>query len=180
MYRQVFGLFGPALTNGRQVDGSKFLSEETKWLAVTHKSFDQGKRGFNERLSLLGRRLVEAETSIALLTDSSSKVAPIEVDGYGRRPFSHPQLKGVEHLVHKPLSAILTTWSLFNLADKYGIPRVLRWKPKNALDPEASGLQTITVQSLYAIVGALALERGGIEAKFFIHDRILKPLKLTH
>lgn len=34
--------------------GSKFLSEEVKWLAVTHKSFDQGRRGFNDRLALLG------------------------------------------------------------------------------------------------------------------------------
>lgn len=35
--------------------GDKWLSEETKWLAVTHKSFDQGKRGFNDRLSYLGK-----------------------------------------------------------------------------------------------------------------------------
>lgn len=30
------------------------LSEEIKWLAVTHKSFDQGRRGYNDRLALLG------------------------------------------------------------------------------------------------------------------------------
>ena len=35
-------------------DGSNMLSEETKWLAVTHKSFDQGRRGFNDRLAFLG------------------------------------------------------------------------------------------------------------------------------
>lgn len=35
--------------------GSKLLPEEVKWLAVTHKSFDQGRRGFNDRLALLGR-----------------------------------------------------------------------------------------------------------------------------
>lgn len=34
--------------------GSKMLPEEVKWLAVTHKSFDQGRRGFNDRLALLG------------------------------------------------------------------------------------------------------------------------------
>lgn len=34
--------------------GSKMLPEELKWLAVTHKSFDQGRRGFNDRLALLG------------------------------------------------------------------------------------------------------------------------------
>lgn len=34
--------------------GDKMLSEEVKWLAVTHKSFDQGRRGFNARLSYFG------------------------------------------------------------------------------------------------------------------------------
>ena len=34
--------------------GDTMLSEETKWLAVTHKSFERGRRGFNDRLSFLG------------------------------------------------------------------------------------------------------------------------------
>ncbi len=34
--------------------GDKMLTEEVKWLAITHKSFDQGRRGFNDRLSFLG------------------------------------------------------------------------------------------------------------------------------
>lgn len=36
-------------------NGSKMLADETKWLAVTHKSFDHGRRGFNDRLSFLGK-----------------------------------------------------------------------------------------------------------------------------
>lgn len=35
-------------------NGSRLLPEELKWLAVTHKSFDQGRRGFNDRLALVG------------------------------------------------------------------------------------------------------------------------------
>jgi len=31
------------------------LTEEVKWLAVTHKSFDQGRRGYNDRLAFFGR-----------------------------------------------------------------------------------------------------------------------------
>jgi large subunit ribosomal protein L15 len=34
--------------------GDKVLSDEVKWLAVTHKSFDHGRRGFNDRLAYLG------------------------------------------------------------------------------------------------------------------------------
>jgi large subunit ribosomal protein L15 len=35
-------------------DGPSLLSDETKWLAVTHKSFDHGRRGFNDRLAYFG------------------------------------------------------------------------------------------------------------------------------
>ncbi|KAL8709536.1 MAG: hypothetical protein Q9220_005778 [cf. Caloplaca sp. 1 TL-2023] len=35
-------------------DGDQLLTEEVKWLAVTHKSFDHGRRGFNDRLAFLG------------------------------------------------------------------------------------------------------------------------------
>lgn len=38
--------------------GDKFLSEELKWLAITHKSFDQGRRGFNDRLASLGMEIL--------------------------------------------------------------------------------------------------------------------------
>jgi hypothetical protein len=34
--------------------GERMLTDETKWLAITHKSFDHGRRGFNDRLSYLG------------------------------------------------------------------------------------------------------------------------------
>jgi large subunit ribosomal protein L15 len=38
--------------------GDKVLPEELKWLAVTHKSFDQGRRGFNDRLAMMGTILL--------------------------------------------------------------------------------------------------------------------------
>lgn len=34
--------------------GDTMLTEEVKWLAVTHKSFDHGRRGYNDRLAYLG------------------------------------------------------------------------------------------------------------------------------
>jgi large subunit ribosomal protein L15 len=34
--------------------GENVLTEEIKWLAITHKSFDQGRRGFNDRLAFFG------------------------------------------------------------------------------------------------------------------------------
>lgn len=37
--------------------GDKMLTEEVKWLAVTHKSFDHGRRGYNDRLAFIGREI---------------------------------------------------------------------------------------------------------------------------
>lgn len=34
--------------------GPEMLPEELKWQAITHKSFDQGRRGFNDRLAYIG------------------------------------------------------------------------------------------------------------------------------
>lgn len=34
--------------------GDKVLTDEVKWLAITHKSYDQGRRGFNDRLAFFG------------------------------------------------------------------------------------------------------------------------------
>lgn len=44
--RALFQFLGP--------EGERLLPDELKWLAVTHKSFDQGRRGFNDRLAFLG------------------------------------------------------------------------------------------------------------------------------
>jgi large subunit ribosomal protein L15 len=40
-------------------------------------------------------------------------------------------------------------------------------------DPEKSGLYMVAQQALYAIVGAIALERGGLMANKFVKDKIL-------
>lgn len=50
--------------------GHTFLSEEIKWLAVTHKSFDHGRRGFNDRLAYLGMRewIFQVAAELQMLT----------------------------------------------------------------------------------------------------------------
>lgn len=41
-----------------------------------------------------------------------------------------------------------------------------------------SGLELVAAQVMYAIVGAIAMERGGEEANKFVKARILNPLGL--
>ena len=49
--RKLDQVYTKLLGNG----GEKMLTEEVKWLAVTHKSFDHGRRGYNDRLAFLGK-----------------------------------------------------------------------------------------------------------------------------
>ena len=44
--------------------GSELLGEEVKWLAVTHKTFDQGRRGYNDRLAFLGKSWTISEDEL--------------------------------------------------------------------------------------------------------------------
>jgi large subunit ribosomal protein L15 len=46
-------------------------------------------------------------------------------------------------------------------------------------DLTASGVEPILAHTLFAIVGAIALERGGVEANKFALERILAPQGLT-
>lgn len=53
--------------------GHKMLPDETKWLAVTHKSFDQGRRGFNTRLAYFGTFISTAGECDQSLDDATKE-----------------------------------------------------------------------------------------------------------
>jgi len=108
------------------------LPEDVKWLAITHKSFDQGRRGFNERLAVLGRRIVELQTSLALLDAPSGKKMRYQgqVDVFGRAPFVHPQTESVGNVTLEAKKAITDRRRVAQLAEKYRVGEVLRWHPK--------------------------------------------------
>lgn len=108
------------------------LPEDVKWLAITHKSFDQGRRGFNERLTVLGRRIVELQTSLALLEAPRGKSSRYQgqVDVFGRAPFVHPQTESVGNVTLEAKKAITDKRRMAQLAEKYRVGEVLRWHPK--------------------------------------------------
>ncbi|KAF2651273.1 hypothetical protein K491DRAFT_696597 [Lophiostoma macrostomum CBS 122681] len=159
-------------------DGEKMLTEEVKWLAVTHKSFDHGRRGFNDRLAYLGRRIVSLQTSIALL-NSPQVFNVLGEDEFGRKPFTHPALDGLPSLTQEAIDGVLNTHRLGSVAGRYGLDTVTRWKPRRADNLKGSGFDAVLSTSLYAIVGAIALERGGEVANSVAQDKILSPLGFT-
>jgi large subunit ribosomal protein L15 len=162
--------------------GDKMLGDDVKWLAVTHKSFDHGKRGFNDRLAYLGRRIVELQTSQALINSPQEHQWPRDPNGvpmndeYGRKPYLHPALNGLQGLTDEAENLVLSKSRLAPIAERYRLDKVTRWTPKRADNLQGSGFETVLMTSLYAIVGAVALERGGEVANKVVQEKILAPL----
>ncbi|KAL1303989.1 hypothetical protein AAFC00_000434 [Neodothiora populina] len=151
-------------------DGDRMLPEELKWLAVTHKSFDHARRGFNDRLAYLGKRIVDLQCSLALLNAPSSALHSPSL--------SHPALKGLDNLTSSAKSDTLDKYRLAQVAQSYGLEKVVRWKPRKTDDLESSGVHVVLAHTLYSIVGAVALHRGGEAATRIAKEKILNPLGL--
>jgi large subunit ribosomal protein L15 len=145
-----------------------------QWLAITHKSFDHGRRGFNDKLAFLGKRIVDLQCSLALLRSPP----PPSMNLADRNIFKHPSLEGVENLTPFAKARILSVERLSNLARTYGMDRVVRWQPKNADNLEGSGVNTVLAHTVYSVIGALALQRGGEVAARAARERVLGPLGL--
>lgn len=118
--------------------------------------------------------MIDVQTSMALLNAPS---AP------GMRPpsshvYEHPALEGLENLTVFAKRNVLDPNRLAKLATSYGINQVVRWKPKKSDNLAGSGENTVLAQTMYSIIGALALQRGGEVAARTVRDRILQPLGL--
>lgn len=145
-----------------------------QWLAVTHKSFDHARRGFNDRLAFLGKRIVDVQTSMALLNAPPTPGMQFSAEDV----YQHPALEGLENVTTFAKNAVLERTRLAKLASTYGIDKVVRWKPKKSDNLQGSGVDTVLAHTMYSIIGALALQRGGEVAAKTARERILRPLGL--
>ncbi|KAI0437954.1 RNase III domain-containing protein [Xylaria telfairii] len=166
-----------ALNNFLGRDGERMLPEELKWLAVTHKSFDQGRRGFNDRLAFLGRQICVLEATESIIT-SPPKYEKMVADEYAdmRQPFEDPALRSLDNLSRKQPNDIFTTDNMAKLAIDTGVSEVVRWKPRMPENIANSGFNLVMAGAVYALVGAIALQNGGKFASRIVQNRIMKKL----
>ncbi|KAK5112282.1 hypothetical protein LTR85_011554 [Meristemomyces frigidus] len=178
MYDRFVGRVGE-VAKGQGLAGTRgrdMLPEEVKWLAVTHKSFDHGRRGFNDRLAFLGKRIVDLQTSLALL---NAPQAPSATALSSRGDvYKHPALEGADNITAFAKNNVLSASRLAKVALNYGVDKVVRWKPKKSENLQGSGLDTVLAHTVYSIIGALALQRGGEVAARTARERVLQPLGL--
>lgn len=82
--------------------------------------------------NVTGRRIVELQTSLALVhgTSAAAVLENFTPDQYGREPFRHPALDRLQGLTEQSKSMIVDKRRIAQLAGKYGLDGVLRWKPK--------------------------------------------------
>ncbi|KAL2754762.1 hypothetical protein ACRALDRAFT_2107447 [Sodiomyces alcalophilus JCM 7366] len=158
-------------------DGDKLLPEEIKWLAVTHKSFDYGRRGFNDRLAFLGRQAVILEVTQGIMSSppQQSAIAP---DAHGREPFEHPALAKLDNFNVQHPSDVLSREKVERLALDVGLDKVLRWKPRLPENLAGSGIQVVLNGAVHAIVGAISLQHGAEVARKIVRERILARVAL--
>ncbi|KAI5924204.1 RNase III domain-containing protein [Camillea tinctor] len=159
-------------------DGGRLLPEELKWLAVTHKSFDQGRRGFNDRLAFLGRQICVLEATQSIITSKADFGEP-EPDPYAdrREPVANPALRNTDNLNKLQPSDLFTMEKVTQLAVESGLNEVVRWKPRMPENIKGSGYQPIMAGAVYAVVGAIALQNGGKVASRIVRERVLSKLR---
>ena len=83
-----------------------------------------------------GRRIVELQTSQALINSPQENQWPRDKEGkpipdeFGRKPFLHPALSGLQGLTDEAEGMVLNKTRLSQIAERYGLDKVTRWKPK--------------------------------------------------
>ncbi|OQO15138.1 hypothetical protein B0A48_00520 [Cryoendolithus antarcticus] len=162
---------------GQDVKGRETLDEEVKfqWQSLTHRSFDHGSRPYNDKLAYLGKRILDLQTSLALLRSPPPASFSDALDPH---IFTHPALSTLNNLTPHTKGSTLSPKRLAQLATSYGLKSVVRWKPRQTDNMESSGEEVVLATAVYAVVGALALQKGGEVAARVARERVLKPLGL--
>ncbi|KAJ2896175.1 Ribonuclease 3 [Zalerion maritima] len=162
-------------------DGDKLLPDEIKWLAVTHKSFDQGRRGFNDRLAYFGRNIMIQEAAQYILTldtgvdvDGTASGGRGKQDPHGREPFRHPALDRTDNFHAVQPMDLMDKKKIAKLGTEMGLNTVMRWKPRLPENLIGSGIDIVINQVIFAIVGAVALQQGSATAGRIVREKIFK------
>ncbi|RDA87097.1 hypothetical protein CP532_0177 [Ophiocordyceps camponoti-leonardi (nom. inval.)] len=155
--------------------GSKMLPEELKWLAVTHKSFDYGRRGFNDRLAMMGRMALILEATMYIVNKPPDPKTAFP-DPFQRKTHKHPQLASIDNLAIEGPRQMIGKEKLYALALGVGMPFVIRWKPRMTHRLKESGVEVVFSAAIMAIIGAINLQHGAAVSSAIIRDRIFLKL----
>ncbi len=78
----------------------------------------------------VGKRLVDVHTTLALVHAAPDPLSAQATDQYGRVPFQHPALGGLQNVTLQAKARMGDKRRVSQLAQQYGLADVVRWKPK--------------------------------------------------
>ncbi|KAF3941127.1 hypothetical protein ABW19_dt0209410 [Dactylella cylindrospora] len=174
--------------------GDKALTEAVKWQCVTHKSFDHGLQPYNLKLTFFGRRIAYLHTTLSMIHQPIPQTAPpledaplitnpsAEEELYNDPSLLLPSISKrnpLNRVSYISISNLLDSTNMFSLARSSGLINCLRWKPRNPSNLIDSGVQKVAEDAILAIVGAIALQKGGDAARRVMEERILVGLKTS-
>lgn len=85
--------------------------------------------------SAAGKRIVQLQTSLALVQNPANSAGPVAEDPHGRQSFAHPALEGLDSLSDSTKVLLTGKTKLAQLAQKYDMQNVLRWSPRKVCPP---------------------------------------------
>jgi large subunit ribosomal protein L15 len=91
---------------------------------------DDGKMKYSADEFRIGKRIVLLQASLVLIQEPTAYSKKIPEDPYGRTPFQHPALQGLDSLSTDAKSSMTDKKRLAALAKQYGLQEVLRWLPR--------------------------------------------------
>ncbi|EPS39958.1 hypothetical protein H072_6279 [Dactylellina haptotyla CBS 200.50] len=171
--------------------GDKALTDEVKWQCVTHKSFDHGLQPYNTKLTFYGRRIAYLHTTLSIIhkpaTQSTSDTS-FKTQSSEQAVTNDPSLSLNVIARGNPINRVssgsiawqLNNTNMFGVAQACGLVKCLRWKPRNPTNLTDSGVQKVAEDTIMAIVGAVALQRGGDAARRLMEDRILPGARVVN
>lgn len=91
---------------------------------------------------------------------------------------THPDLQGTDNVTAMAKHGALNPARLAKLAETYGLDKAVRWKPRQTARLDTSGVDVVLAHTICAIIGAVALQKGGDVAVRLVKENVLGPLGL--
>ncbi|KAI3402991.2 hypothetical protein KGF56_004244 [Candida oxycetoniae] len=146
------------------------VPDEVALQVITHKSFGNGIKPYNEKLAAMGSKLLNlslAKYVINNTTTNNNDEKELEIN--------NKNLSSLGSLWSRELCGRASTGYFANLK---GLNKVMFWKSRNpSLSFESSGALKVSAQLLYSLIGAVNFYHGKEKAEAFIEENIVRGLE---
>lgn len=141
------------------------ISDDLALQVLTHKSFANGIKPYNEKLSTMGLKLLNLYLAKFVLSGQSQN--DLAINGINLDVMGLPMAK---ELGGRTLVGLC--------AKQTGLTSAMFWKSYNPqLSFEKSGELKVSAQMMYAMVGAVTFVHGKEKAEQFVLERLLDKLE---